>query len=129
MNVLDENIPEGQRELLRAWHIPVRQIGQGIGQKGLPDDAIVPLLRELPRPTFFSRDDDFYQRSLCHHSYCLVSLAVGQYEVATFIRRFLRHPAFATHARRRGAVVRVSHTAIRFWRIRRDDEQKADWSH
>ncbi|HEY8286515.1 MAG TPA: hypothetical protein VIJ28_19170, partial [Chloroflexota bacterium] len=51
-------------------------------------------------------DDDFYQKALCHPAYCLVPLAVGQYEVASFVRRFLRHPRFGTHIRRRGVVVR-----------------------
>ncbi len=27
MNILDENIPEDQRQLLRSWDIRVRQIG------------------------------------------------------------------------------------------------------
>jgi hypothetical protein len=27
MIILDENIPEDQRQLLRSWRVPVRQIG------------------------------------------------------------------------------------------------------
>ena len=59
MNLLDENIPEHQRQLLRAWRIAVRQIGVDVGDKGLSDDAILVLLQQMSRSTFFSRDDDF----------------------------------------------------------------------
>lgn len=37
MNVLDENILESQRQLLRGWRVPVRQIGHELAHKGLPD--------------------------------------------------------------------------------------------
>jgi hypothetical protein len=62
MNILDENIPEHQRQLLRGWRISLRQIGVDMGHKGLSDDAIIVLLHRLPRPTFITRDDDFYQQ-------------------------------------------------------------------
>jgi hypothetical protein len=39
MNILDEQILETQRQLLRSWRIPVRQIGYDIGRKGLKDKA------------------------------------------------------------------------------------------
>lgn len=32
MNVLDENIPENQRQLLRSWGISIRQIGLELGK-------------------------------------------------------------------------------------------------
>ena len=127
MNLLDENIPEHQRQLLRGWRIPVRQVGVDVGHKGLSDDAIIVLLHQLPRPTFFTRDDDFYQQALCHPAYCLAYLAVGQYEVASFVRRFLRHPQFATHARRRGTVVLVSHNGLRGWRLHATAEEDVQW--
>lgn len=41
MNILDENILEAQRLLLKNWRIRVKQIGQDIGQQGMKDfDAI-----------------------------------------------------------------------------------------
>jgi hypothetical protein len=33
MNILDENIPKSQRELLVGWRIKVQQIGVNIGRK------------------------------------------------------------------------------------------------
>ncbi len=33
MNILDEQILENQRQLLRSWRIPVRQIGYDIGRR------------------------------------------------------------------------------------------------
>ena len=51
MNVLDENIPEDQRQLLRSWRIRAYQIGREIGRQGLKDEQqIIPLLLELRRP-------------------------------------------------------------------------------
>jgi hypothetical protein len=37
MNILDENIIASQRQRLRSWRIPVRQIGIDIARKGLQD--------------------------------------------------------------------------------------------
>ncbi len=82
MNVLDENILESQRQLLRAWRIPVGQIGHELGRKGMQDEEIIPFLLTLPRATLFTRDLGFYSRQLCHARYSVVVLAVGQYEAA-----------------------------------------------
>ena len=92
MNILDENILASQRQ-------------------------IIPLLHSLRRPTFFTRDLGFYERNLCHPQYCLVCMAVGQYEAAAFARRLLRHPEFDTQARRMGTVIRVSRGGLRVWRL------------
>ena len=67
MNILDENIPKPQRELLEGRGISVRQVGVNIGRKGLLDEEIIPLLQRLRHPTFFTRDSDFYDRRLCHY--------------------------------------------------------------
>ncbi len=69
MNVLDENIPANQRELLIGRRVRVRQIGLDIGRSGMLDAEIVPLLLQLRRPTFFTRDEDFFDRRLCHAKY------------------------------------------------------------
>lgn len=42
MNILDENIPESQRQLLRSWRIRVRQIGYEVGRQGMKDERIIP---------------------------------------------------------------------------------------
>ena len=44
MIVIDENFPESQRQLLRGWRIPIRQIGYEVGRKGMKDDEIIALL-------------------------------------------------------------------------------------
>lgn len=100
MNILDENVPKPQRELLEGRRISVRQVGVNVGRKGLFDEEIIPLLQSLRHPTFFTRDSDFHKRDLCHRAYCLVYLAVEKSEVALFVRRFLRHPDFKTRANR-----------------------------
>jgi hypothetical protein len=76
------------------------------------DEEIIVLLRHGRNISFFTRDTGFYKRRLCHGSYCLVVMSVGQSEVAAFVRRFFRHPDFDTQARRMGKVVRVSHKKI-----------------
>jgi hypothetical protein len=86
MNILDENIPKPQRELLEGRRISVRQVGVNIGRKGMLDEEIVRLLQGLRQPTFFTRDSDFHKRSLCHAAYCLAFLAVERSEVALFVR-------------------------------------------
>jgi hypothetical protein len=127
MIILDENIPEDQRQLLRSWRIRVRQIGFEVGRPGMTDEEIIPLLHRLGRATFFTRDLGFYIPHLRHARYGLICLAVSQYEAASFIRRFLRHPEFTTQARRLGKVVQVNPSGITFWQLRFDQEQKVEW--
>jgi len=127
MNILDENIPESQRQLLRSWRIRVRQIGYEVGRQGTRDERIIPLLHRLRYPTFFTRDLGFYDQRLCHVRYCLVCLAVSQYETASFIRRFLRHPVFNARTRRMGRVVRVSQAGMRVWRLHGTGEERLRW--
>ncbi len=108
MNILDENIPKNQRQLVESWRIPVRQIGFNIGRRGFQDDEIISFVLQQRRPTFFTRDEDFFENSLCHAKYSLVYMAVEKYEAAVFVRRLLRHRQFDTQAKRMGAVIRVS---------------------
>jgi hypothetical protein len=61
MIVLDENITDDQRQLLRSWNIAIRKIGKDIGHSGISDESIIPLLHQLPRPTFFTCDSGFDQ--------------------------------------------------------------------
>ena len=127
MILLDENVPEGQRRLLQSWRIHVRQLGSDLEHQGLRDEQIIVLLRRLRRVTFFTLDSDFYKPNLCHANYCLVILIVGQYETATFVRRFLRHPAFDTQVKRLGTVVRLSPTGVRSWRLHSNQEEELAW--
>ncbi len=128
MNILDENIPRNQRELLISWRVPIRQIGYDAGRKGIQDDEIIPLLHQLRRPTFFTRDSDFFDRRLCHQRYCLVHLDIDKYEVALFIRRVLRNPDLDTQAKRMGAIIRVSHRGLAMYRDRTGKLTFLDWS-
>ena len=115
MNILDENIIASQRQRLRSWRIPVRQIGVDIARKGLQDEEILPFLHHLRRPTFFTRDRGFYRREVCHRQYSLVCLEVAPEEVAIFVRRILRPPRLNTQVKRMGTVVRASHRGLAFW--------------
>ncbi len=94
----------------------------------MPDEEIIPFLLHLRRPTFFTRDADFYNRRLCHTRYCLVYLAVKKTEAALFVRRFLRSPLFHTQAKRLGNVVQVSQVGLSVWRLHAEDEMRLPWS-
>ena len=73
MNILDENIFFGQRELLRLRKVHFRQIGVEIGYAGMKDrNEVIPLLQSLRRPTLFTSDKDFYRSDWRHAGYCLV---------------------------------------------------------
>ena len=127
MNILDENITDSQRQLLRSWKIQVSQIGHEVGRQGTKDEEIIPLLHKLKTVTFFTRDIGFYDRQLCHADYCLVCLDLSQYEVASFIRRFLRHPSFNTKAKRMGKIIRLTHVGLQVWRLHAKNEERLNW--
>ncbi len=129
MNILDENIMESQVQLLRSWRIKSYKIGYEIGSLGMKDEDIIPLLHQLRSATFFTRDLGFYKSNFCHLNYCIVTLTIGQNEVANFIRRFLKHPAFNTHSKRKGKVVRVTHIGMRILQLHAEKEEELAWAH
>jgi hypothetical protein len=123
VNILDEQIPESQRQLSKSWHIPIHQIGYDVGRKGLKDREIIPFLHQLHRVTFFTLDFDFYRRGLCYSRYCLVCMDVQKEEAATYVRRLLHHPEFDTVAKRMGKVIRVSSMGVWMWRLHAEKEE------
>lgn len=127
MNILDENIPETQRGLLRSRHVTLRQIGQDVGWKGMKDDGIIPLLHQWDRPAFFTLDSDFYHRALCHKQHCLIYLDFEEEMVAEYVCRLLRHREFNTKAKRMGHVIRVSPTGLSFWQPSQEQEGHFTW--
>ncbi len=127
MNILDENIPKNQRQLLISWRVSIRQIGHDSGRKGIQDDEIIPLLHQLRRPTFFTRDSDFFDRKLCHQRCCLVYMDVNKYEVALFVRRILHHPELDTQAKRMESIIRVSSRGLSLYRLRTGDMTFLGW--
>jgi len=125
--ILDENIPESQWQLLRSWRIRALLIGRDISEKGIKDERIPGFLIKQSRPTFFTRDDGFYDRQLCHAGYCLIVVAVRSNESAFFIRRCLRHPHLKSRAQRLGAVIRISSAGLQMWRLRETQETLLPW--
>ena len=116
MIILDENILEAQRLLLQIARVPARQIGVDLGQKGWKDERILVWLRAQRNVTFFTRDLGFYKAAHRHPRFCLAVLQAGQSETVAFVRRFLRHPDFRTHAKRAGMVVRIAPRGLSIWR-------------
>ena len=127
MNLLDENIRDDQRDILRKWRIPFQQIGKEISRSGIEDENLIPFLHQLKRVTLFTQDEDFFKDSFCHHAYGLVHLDVRDVEAAAFIRRFLRHPIFNTQAKRLGIVARVRSGGLQFWQKGKVGLQKVGW--
>jgi hypothetical protein len=128
MILLDENVAEDQCQLLRKWRIRFRQIGQDIGRQGMKDEQqILPLLHRLDRPTFFTRDLDFFDPQWCHEGYALVCLSVGKKEVAKYVRRFMRHPSFNTKAKRLGTAVLANPSHLRVWRLHAAKTVRLRW--
>lgn len=110
-----------------SWRVSIRQIGYDTGRKGIQDDEIIPLLHQLRRLTFFTRDSDFFDRKLCHQRYCLVYLDVDKYEAAVFVRRVLRHNELDTQAKRMGTVVRASHIGLSMYRLHTGTPTFIEW--
>ena len=127
MLVLDENLPVTQQQLLRRWRIRFRVIGLDVARYGTEDENLIPALLRLARPTFLSLDCDFFRSDWAHRDYCLAWLDVSPNEAARFIRHFLAHPAFDTHAKRMGTVNRVHLKSIRCWRIGKPGCQTIAW--
>ncbi len=92
----------------------------------MKDDEIIVLQRRQRNIRFFTRDAGFYLPALRHQRYCLVVMNIGQNEVATFVRRLLRHSHFNTQLKRMGRVVRVSHAGLALWRLRSQTEIHID---
>jgi hypothetical protein len=93
----------------------------------MSDEEIIPLLLRHHLPTFFTRDQGFYDRRLCHSEYSVVVLAVEKDEAASFIRRLLRHPAFRTRTKRMGKVIRVSRAKMSVWAVSKQSQIDIGW--
>jgi hypothetical protein len=127
VNLLDENFPDDQRQILARWRLPHRQVGREAAWFGAQDSDLVPLFHRLRWVTFFTLDEDFFKRSLCHGAYCLVWLDVPSDDAAEYLRRFLRHPRFRAHSHRLGVVARVHHGGIAFWEFGLAALQRVAW--
>ena len=127
MLVLDENLPESQRQKLRDWRVRFRTIGREIALSGTIDENLVAVLHRLPNATFFTLDRDFYRLDWRHVRYCIVWLDVADDQAADFIRRFLRQPVFNTNAKRMGSVARVHATGVQYRRIHDRTSNSIAW--
>ena len=127
MLVLDENLPAGQRLLLRKWRLRFRVVGVDVAARGTDDENLVPVLHSLSQPTFFSLDRDFYRPDWAHPNYGLIRLDVADDQAAEFILRFLRHSTFDTQAKRKGIVARVHSEGGAFWRAGEHSLHLAPW--
>jgi hypothetical protein len=127
VNVLDENIPRDQADLLGQWNIRFRSISRDLGHQGIGDDDIVPLLLRLKKPTLLTRDEDFFARHLAHARYALVWFDVEVEETAFFIKRFLGHPLFRLNSQRLGKVIRVQPRGIEYWTKHMTAPVRIEW--
>jgi hypothetical protein len=127
MLVLDENLPASQRRLLRDWRIRFRVVGVEVAVTGTRDENLIPVLHRLAQPTFFSLDQDFFRSHWAHRSCGLVWLDIVDDRASEFIRRFIRHPAFDTQAKRMGLVARVHTDGVAYWQVGGRSPQSVVW--
>jgi hypothetical protein len=125
-NVLDELFEDEALQQLREWRVHVDKVGQGFGDAGWGDERLRVELHGSQK-TFHTLDGGFYRPRHRHATYCLVYYEVSFKEAPAFIRRFLRHPAFNTHAKRLGKVVKVTTERIYFWEIGIKRQQSVEW--
>jgi len=125
-HVLDEQVGNQHYRVLQRW-ISIAKIGDGFGWKSMQDDEV---RRELhgSGKTFHTQDKGYYYPKHRHRTYCLVHYDVEDDELVTYIRRFLRHPQFNTHARRMGKVVRVTGQYIEVWSLNSDNREIIEWN-
>jgi len=130
MLIIDENVSEIEVWRLREWGFAVQQVGPDIAGASTSDENILPILHRLKRPTFLTRDQDFWNSRLVHAKYCLVFLDIREHEglIASAIRRFLRHTAFDTHAKRMGKVVRLHPGGVSYWQRGKRTLQSVAWT-
>lgn len=121
MYLLDENITKDQRELLERWRIRVKQVGVDFETKGIKDEQIVTLLQQINGILFITRDSVFFKKEYCHSRYCIVFLDIEKYEVAYFIRKFLKHPLFNSNKKRMGRVIKINQTLIQYYVLKSDE--------
>jgi hypothetical protein len=127
VNVLDENVPRDQADLLRQWGVRFRSISRELGYQGIDDEDIRPLLLRLKKPTLLTRDEDFFRREFAHARYCLVWFDVAVEETSFFIRRFLHHRRFRANAKRLGCVIHVQPGHITYWTWNAEKLAVAAW--
>jgi hypothetical protein len=127
MFVIDENVSELEVLRLRKARIRVRLIGDEIARTGDTDENLLPVLRGLKQPIFFTQDQDFIRFSWLHPDYGLVWLETHPNAVADYVRRFLRHPEFETQAKRLGIVARVRASGVSYWRVGSRQLRHAAW--
>lgn len=128
MNILDENIDAVARQQLLSFKIPFRHIGSDIGHSGMKDlNDVIPLLHRLRMPTFFTRDEDFYSRTLVHARYCLVYLDVRASESAEYVARFLRRQGFRKRSDRMGKIIRLRTNRLSYREVNSEKERHLDW--
>ena len=127
MIVLDENISGVEEAKLLRWRIRCRTIGVHIATKGTDDGDLIPVLLALPRPIFCTHDKDFWNQAFQHSAYCLVWLDTEETEQARYIRAFLRHSDFDTHAKRLGKIVRAHPDGLTFYESRHGKAKQVAW--
>jgi hypothetical protein len=125
-HVLDELFDESVFEHLKTRRIAIDKVGAGFGRTGWVDEQILQALHGS-RKTFHTRDHGFYRRSLGHLSYCIAYYDVPLAEMAVYIRRFLRHPGFNTHAKRLGKVIKITTQRIEVWQVGHSTKSIIRW--
>ena len=90
-------------------------------------EEILRYLHRTKSETFFTRDEGFFRRHLCHPNYGIVVVGTPVLETALYVRRFLRHKTFRTKKGRMGKVIRLSRTGIVCWETGGEKLRRLSW--
>lgn len=79
--------------------------------------------------TFFTLDRGFCakRRAYAHQNFAAVFVDAPVERFPELVDRFLRHPAFRSHATRMGLVFKISERTIVYWRLSDQSQTEVSW--
>jgi hypothetical protein len=121
MIVLDEQLLSyGLRALIARWYRgTVTDITQLRPNSVITDEAIPPLLRAAPRPTFVTINvTDFWRRLAPDVRFCIACFAVPHTraeEIPDLLRRLFALAPLRTRSQRLGKIARISQRQVQYY--------------
>jgi hypothetical protein len=115
---------------IRKW-ITAQRLRDLRPNQRILDERVPEILLTRKQPTFVTIDQDFWDRHLCHPSYCILYFALRSEEqglIPDLVRALLRRPDFRSRARRMGKVARISTSSIDYWQFQVQDLQQLAWT-
>lgn len=121
MIVLDEQLLRRsiEQDIAKWYRGTVQNIVDLRPNSVIKDDAIPELLRQQPRPTFVTiNEQDFWRKVSVDSRFCIVCFAIPEtrvHEIPQSLRLLIRHSEFRTKAQRMGKIIRIKNADIRYY--------------